>query len=1653
MRGAGRQPRVRYAGFALSIVAMAIALLCAVAGETGVVDAGQSQNPVVNAGADASANAGAGADADASADASANAGAGADAGAGANADAGASANANANAGASGGDDADGGAGSGGDAPGGNGPDGGAREGALAGAGASGGGAGSGAVARAEAYDRAFGDKSIRASADDARLRPVGETEPRSTRYTLMVYMVGSNLESQNAAATDDLQEMLASKVDFSQVNLVVYAGGTKRWNSDIPAGRNSVLDLSRPKGDRIVAQTDSDVSMGAPQTLAEFVSFCAERYPADHTALVFWDHGGGPLWGFGNDELAGGDSLLLAELRDAMEQTPFAKGSKCKLDWVGFDACLMGCMENALLWSDYARYLVASEEVEPGAGWDYAFLSIVSETDDPRAIGRSILGSYQAYYESHANTISNPDLTLALFDLSKASAAVKALNGLFAVLENDIESGSYAQVNRSRREAKAFGLSAVTDRAAGYDLVDVGDLASIVSEQHPERAGAVSAELGKLVVERYTNVENASGVSLYLPGDNRELFNSFTSAVGETAEGASPDAQPAGEGSSPSSAAVEVPRLGTISGAYDSFVNAYVSEWFSASQVDWSLAEVQSTEEGLTLQLTDEQVAALSNASYTVMAQTDDSSAYLVLTSDVSIRPDDRNVLSVPADPQIIALKSQDDVLPGFFIQLADENGKQRYVDPLLYAMAAGDFDELQATRDPRVTATVSLSEDGSVHTESLFEANDSIGAGGKGSFDISKCSRLVQWSYCGGRAVPKFDSDGRVLPWREWESAGLPQLYSVTVEDSVALEDSLQFVATQTSEQRDMGRFFGQIVITDVNGDQHALAPEPLATPERPQETREITQATKLGAMTFEVSDDHATLTKYKGGDWTLDIPTEVEGVPVTTIGDLAFESRYYLDELVIPEGITTIGNAAFRYSGLYRLALPSTLAQVGKTSFVGMKRLREFSLAGKSQAVSVRDGVLFSADGKRLVAYPAAKGDSYAVPRGTEAIGYGAFAESGIKQVEFPDGLRAIEPAAFFDCEKLASLDFPNSLESIGSQAFGRSLLMLSEKDLARVFSETQLEWQNQNMRSSGSELARIDRVELGPNVREIGAFAFSGIALSAIDVDERNQSYSSKGGVLLNATGDTLVEAPLGITGIVEVPEGIVALSDDAFADYPKGSEFILPDSLARCSASSFPGSYETDERTGERLYVNDCVIHAKKGTYAARFAAEHGIAFDNETDKDKLAYRMTTVQIDGYTLLFRVYADRAVLTAVDDGSSYNENAKAHVLSVPPEVEGRPVTEIAPEKDVIRLRTGSSSDDDAASVEELVLPASVSSVEAGSLSFFKNLERIGIDGESAHFSAIDGVLFSADGTVLVAYPCNRGAKAREDDQLGRDGSKVVGASDFTPGFSNKQGSSAYEVPDGVEVIGERAFYYVPSVSAVALPDSVERIGRRAFYGCDNLGHVGFGSGLEAIGDAAFSWCSALVLDGPLPESLESIGKDAFNRCASFEGVSLPDSLEVVGGNAFDGGLSNASDELRAMKPDVLVLGSHLKRIGLGEDSPFKGLDLRGFDVSADNESYRSEGPFIVTKDGVRLVAFASGFEGEARIPDGVREIDAADFDSARRLTDLYIPASVRHISGDDFQTGGAAGVLSSVRVHVPRGSYAERYAREKGLAWEVE
>ena len=107
-----------------------------------------------------------------------------------------------------------------------------------------------------------------------------------------------------------------------------------------------MIDLGKNKDQQVTAKTSEAANMGIPRTLSEFINYCTTYYPARHYGLIFWDHGAGPVWGYGYDELFDNDGLLLGEFRSAMDNTQF--GQDHKLDWVGFDACLMGCIENAI---------------------------------------------------------------------------------------------------------------------------------------------------------------------------------------------------------------------------------------------------------------------------------------------------------------------------------------------------------------------------------------------------------------------------------------------------------------------------------------------------------------------------------------------------------------------------------------------------------------------------------------------------------------------------------------------------------------------------------------------------------------------------------------------------------------------------------------------------------------------------------------------------------------------------------------------------------------------------------------------------------------------------------------------------------------------------------------------------------------------------------------------------------------------------------------------------------------------------------------------------------------------------------------------------------------------------------------------------------
>ena len=173
-------------------------------------------------------------------------------------------------------------------------------------------------------------------------------------------------------------------------------------------------------------------------------------------------------------------------------------------------------------------------------------------------------------------------------------------------------------------------------------------------------------------------------------------------------------------------------------------------------------------------------------------------------------------------------------------------------------------------------------------------------------------------------------------------------------------------------------------------------------------------------------------------------------------------------------------------------------------------------------------------------------------------------------------------------------------------------------------------------------------------------------------------------------------------------------------------------------------------------------------------------------------------------------------------------------------------------------------------------------------------------------------NGVLFSEDGTTLIAYP--GGSAVRDEYRVPAtvtaisDGAfvgcpikKLTIDSNVTtelPGWSFNGG--VLEELDVNCLFGKRAFAQITTLKKVTLGDSIKEIPQMAFLECKGLQTVSIPSGLTKIGTQAFFGCSSLQ-DVTLPESLTEIGYQAFRDCDALTSITFPDSLERVGEQVF--------------------------------------------------------------------------------------------------------------------------------------------------------
>ena len=345
------------------------------------------------------------------------------------------------------------------------------------------------------------DKTVDSEARDKRTQIKGKGKDE---VTIMVYMCGTDLESRSGMGTSDLQEMLNADLG-DKVNLIVYTGGCKGWKNNVVS--NSVNQIYQIKNGKMqLLKEEKAVSMTDPSTLTNFIKWSTKNYPANRNQLIFWDHGGGSISGFGYDEkFKSSGSMNLAEINQAL------KNSKVTFDFVGFDACLMATLENALMLTPYADYMIASEETEPGVGWYYTdWLTALGEnTSMPTVeIGKNLVDDF---VDTCASKCRGQKTTLSVVDLAELEATVPEEFKAFSKSASElIQDNEYQTVSDARYNTREFATSNAIDQV---DLVHLAQ--NMGTEEGEDLAEAL---LGAVKYNRTSsNMTNAYGLSIYFP--------------------------------------------------------------------------------------------------------------------------------------------------------------------------------------------------------------------------------------------------------------------------------------------------------------------------------------------------------------------------------------------------------------------------------------------------------------------------------------------------------------------------------------------------------------------------------------------------------------------------------------------------------------------------------------------------------------------------------------------------------------------------------------------------------------------------------------------------------------------------------------------------------------------------------------------------------------------------------------------------------------------------------------------------------------------------------------------------------------------------------------------------------------------------------
>ncbi|OMF77097.1 clostripain-related cysteine peptidase [Paenibacillus glucanolyticus] len=337
------------------------------------------------------------------------------------------------------------------------------------------------------------------------------------RYTVLIYMVGSDLETNYEMASGDIREMMEVGSSWG-IHIVLQTGGAKKWGLDfIPSDRKCRWLVQR--GHLQLLQETGNANMDMAETLGDFITWGIQQYPAENYVLILWGHGLGPIDGFGGDELHGNHKMKLVTLQNALQRAHQVTQTTFRI--IGFDACNMAGLEIVYALRHYAEYLVASVDYTNHNGWDYKTI-IESLRQMPALtaskLGEIIVNSYRLHSREHGEL---QDLQQGVIRLDKAERIVHALEAWSQVLLERIASEDSFDLMRHDR-------TRCEDYAEETDMVDLVDLSGhfgrsfgCMQETHTIQEAIEDAVIYHMKTPEHPK---AKGISIYFPKQDQERF-------------------------------------------------------------------------------------------------------------------------------------------------------------------------------------------------------------------------------------------------------------------------------------------------------------------------------------------------------------------------------------------------------------------------------------------------------------------------------------------------------------------------------------------------------------------------------------------------------------------------------------------------------------------------------------------------------------------------------------------------------------------------------------------------------------------------------------------------------------------------------------------------------------------------------------------------------------------------------------------------------------------------------------------------------------------------------------------------------------------------------------------------------------------------